>query len=103
MTHEKFLKMAADAAEVSATAGRYPYGAIVVRDDVIIGDSNIIPDILDVFRHSEFRAIYDAASRNEGGNLTGAILYSSHEPCEFCMAAAKLCGINEIHFDKKVN
>ena len=97
MSHEKFLKMARQAAKISEAAGRYPFGAIVVRDGAIIGDSNVIPDILDVFRHSEFRAIYDAAKNVEGGNLTGAILYSSAEPCEFCAAAAKLCGIEEVH------
>ena len=82
---EKYIDIAI---EISKKA-KYPYGAIVVKDDVIIGrsdDKTLIEESM--YSHAELEAI-ESASKNKNlyGNLKGAIMYVSCEPCMMCMGA----------------
>ena len=82
---EKYIDIAI---EISKKA-KYPYGAIVVKDDVIIGrsdDKTLIEESM--YSHAELEAI-ESASKNKNlyGNLKGAIMYVSCEPCMMCMWA----------------
>ena len=82
---EKYIDIAI---EISKKA-KYPYGAIVVKDDVIIGrsdDKTLIEESM--YSHTELEAI-ESASKNKNlyGNLKGAIMYVSCEPCMMCMWA----------------
>ena len=85
MTDEQYIDIAI---EISKTA-KYPYGAIIVKDDVIIGrsDDNTITEN-SMYSHSELEAI-ESASKNKNlyGDLKGATLYVSCEPCMMCMGA----------------
>ena len=76
------------AIEISKNA-KYPYGAIVVKDDKIIGrsdDKTLIGKSM--YSHSELMAI-ESASKNKNlyGDLKGASIYVSCEPCMMCMGA----------------
>ena len=85
MPDEKYIDIAI---EISKNAN-YPYGAIVVKDDVVIGrsdDKTLIEESM--YSHAELEAI-ESASKNKNlyGDLKGAIMYVSCEPCMMCMGA----------------
>lgn len=85
MNDEKYIDIAID---ISKKA-KYPYGAIIVKDDKIIGrsdDDTIIGKT--IFSHPELQAI-ESASKNKNlyGDLKGSSLYVSCEPCMMCMGA----------------
>lgn len=76
------------AIEISKRA-KYPYGAIIVKDGKIIGrsdDSTLTEN--GMYSHAELEAIESASShKNLYGDLKGATLYVSCEPCMMCMGA----------------
>ena len=82
---EKFIDIAI---EISRKA-KYPYGANVVKDGKIIGrsDEKTLMEI-SMYSHAELEAI-ESASKNKNlyGDLKGATLYVSCEPCMMCMGA----------------
>lgn len=85
MNDEQFIDIAI---EISKKA-KYPYGAIVVKDGEIIGrsDDNTLMGI-SMYSHPELEAI-ESASKNKNlyGDLKGATMYVSCEPCMMCMGA----------------
>ena len=88
------------AIELSKT-GKYPYGAIVVRDGKIIGRSDDnVPSKNTVFQHAELIAIDSAVSNIKDsisrGNLHECTLYTSCEPCMMCQEAILAEGISRI-------
>ena len=76
------------AIEISKHA-KYPYGAIVVKDGEIIGrsDDKTLMET-SMYSHAELEAI-ESASKNKNlyGDLKGATIYVSCEPCMMCMGA----------------
>lgn len=76
------------AIEISKNA-KYPYGAIVVKDGEIIGrsDDKTLMET-SMYSHAELEAI-ESASKNKNlyGDLKGATMYVSCEPCMMCMGA----------------
>lgn len=85
MTDKEYIDIAI---EISKDA-KYPYGAIVVKDDQIIGrsdDKTLIGESM--YSHAELMAI-ESASKNKNlyGDLKGATMYVSCEPCMMCMGA----------------
>lgn len=85
MTDEDYIDIAI---EISKNA-KYPYGAIVVKDNEIIGrndDETLMSSSM--YSHAELKAI-ESASKNKNlyGDLNGATIYISCEPCMMCMGA----------------
>lgn len=83
---EKFINIAID---ISKQA-KFPYGAIVVKDNEIIGrsdDHTLISKSM--YSHAELMAIESACKNNKNlyGELQGATMYVSCEPCMMCMGA----------------
>lgn len=82
---EKFIDIAID---ISKKA-KYPYGAIVVKNNKIIGrsDDKTLMET-SMYSHAELEAI-ESASKNKNlyGDLKGATIYVSCEPCMMCMGA----------------
>ncbi|MBT6095572.1 MAG: nucleoside deaminase [Rhodospirillaceae bacterium] len=91
---QAFIKRAFDMRSEARRTGDQAYGAIVVRDGEIIGQSpsRVIVNT-DPTAHAEIEAIRDAARRLGERDLSGAILYSSSHPCPMCEAAAYWAGI----------
>ncbi len=89
-----FIARAFEMRQLSIDHGDEPYGAVVVLDGQIIGQSwsRVLLD-RDPTAHAEMSAIRDAARRRNGGDLSAAILYSSSRPCAMCEAAAAWVGI----------
>lgn len=70
-------------------AGDQPYGAVVLRGDMVVGmaPSRVVTRT-DPTAHAEMEAIRDAARRLGTRDLSGCVLVSTSRPCRMCEAAA---------------
>ena len=91
---EYFMNIAIELSE----KGKYPYGAIVVRDGKIIGRSDSLTNVSKtIYSHAQLVAIEDALSGNDlMDGLVGCTMYSSCEPCLMAMEAILYSGINKL-------
>jgi guanine deaminase len=65
-----------------------PFGAVIVRDDEIVGTgANLVTATNDPTAHGEIVAIRNACSALGSFQLTGCHIYTSCEPCPMCLAA----------------
>ncbi|GHD43325.1 tRNA-specific adenosine deaminase [Thalassobaculum fulvum] len=89
MTDETFLRRAIELSRgnaVSAEGG--PFGAVVVRDGEIVGEGvNRVTTDQDPTAHAEMVAIREACARLGTHDLSGAVVYTSCEPCPMCLTA----------------
>jgi guanine deaminase len=68
--------------------GGGPFGAIVVKDDKIVGiGANRVTSNNDPTAHAEVEAIRDACQNLGTFQLKGCELYTSCEPCPMCFGA----------------
>lgn len=87
------------AARKAGARAEVPIGAIVVRDDRVLGSGyNLRETSQDPAAHAELIAIRRAARRAGNWRLTGATLYVTLEPCIMCMGAAILARIDRLVF-----
>ncbi len=101
MTDREYMQIAID---ISKTA-KYPYGAIVVnRGGKIIGRSDSPKVNLNgCYTHAEFVAIQDALKNNNlYGELKGATMYVSTEPCPMCMGAILYEEFDKLYYGAKL-
>lgn len=91
--HREFIDAAFRMRDDAVRAGDQPYGAVVVKDDRIVGfgPSRVVRK-KDQTAHAEREAIRDAQGKL-GPDLSGCILYSSSRPCWECEAAAAQANI----------
>lgn len=91
---EAFMARAFDMQRLASDKGDQAYGAVIVRDGIIVGQSwsRVVLDT-DPTGHAEISAIRDAAARLASRSLAGCTLYSSSRPCPMCEAAAYWAGI----------
>jgi guanine deaminase len=87
--HEYFMRQAIKLAQENIHTGEGgPFGAIVVKDGVIIGrGANKVTSENDPTAHAEVMAIRDACRNLNSFQLEGCIIYSSCEPCPMCLGA----------------
>lgn len=88
MTHDDWMRLAIEVCREGIVAGQTPFGAVIVRDDVILARThNTVWRDLDSTAHAEVNAIRQAERRVQSIDLSGSILYSTCEPCPMCLAA----------------
>lgn len=76
-----------------------PFGTIIVKDNMIIGQAiNNTLTLNDPTAHAEVMAIRTACSALKTPHLTGATLYSSCQPCPMCLMASKWACIDKIYY-----
>ena len=94
---EMFMRRAVALSCQGVAEGGGPFGAVVVRDGVIIGEgrNNVIPGA-DPTLHAEIVAIRTACAALGTHDLSGAVLYTSCEPCPMCLAATWWARISEV-------
>jgi tRNA(Arg) A34 adenosine deaminase TadA len=74
-----------------------PFGAVVVRDDEIIGEGwNRVLATNDPTAHGEIMAIRDASARIGSFSLDGCEIYTTGEPCPMCLGAIHWARIRTI-------
>jgi tRNA(Arg) A34 adenosine deaminase TadA len=82
-------------------SGDQGYGAVVVRDGKIVGQSaSHVVINKDPTAHAEMEAIRDAARRLNSRDLSRCTLYSSSPACPMCEAAAYWAGIERMVYGK---
>ena len=83
------MRAALAEARVGLAAGEVPVGAVVVLDDVIIGQAHNAPIAHgDPTAHAEVLALREAARKVGNYRLPRATLYATLEPCVMCCGAA---------------
>jgi tRNA(adenine34) deaminase len=85
---EAWLRQALALAERAAAEGEVPVGAVLVRDDELVGQGwNRAIARHDPTAHAEIQALRDAGRRVGNYRLPGTVLYVTLEPCAMCAAA----------------
>ena len=85
------------AIELSETSKGGPFGAVIVKDNIIIGEgSNAVVSNCDPTAHAEIVAIRNACTNIKTHNLKGSTLYASSEPCPLCLSAIYWAGIDRV-------
>ena len=86
--HEQFMRQAIELASENVKNGGGPFGALVVKDGIIIGKgTNRVTANNDPTAHAEVVAIRDACSKLGSFQLSGCDIYCSCEPCPMCFGA----------------
>jgi tRNA(Arg) A34 adenosine deaminase TadA len=98
---ESFIARAFEMKRLAVHYGDQAYGAIVVRQNQIIGQSwSKVVIEQDPTAHAEIAAIRDAASRLKSRKLDDCVLYSSSRPCPMCEGAAYWAGVRGMIYGK---
>lgn len=83
-----WMARALSLAEQGAENGEVPVGAVLVKDDVIMGEGWNQPiGLHDPSAHAEVMALRAAGKQLNNYRLTGTTLYVSLEPCLMCVGA----------------
>ncbi|MEQ9090460.1 MAG: tRNA adenosine(34) deaminase TadA [Balneola sp.] len=87
-THQQHMAKALVLAEQAFEEGETPVGAIVVKDNMIIGKGyNQVEKLNDPTAHAEMIAISAACETLGNKYLKGCTLYVTLEPCPMCAGA----------------
>jgi guanine deaminase len=94
---DAFIGRAFEMRSRAVEIGDQAYGAVVVRDGIIVGQSpsHVVVN-RDPTAHAEMEAIRDAARRLGSRDLSDCILYSSSPACPMCEAAAYWADIDRL-------
>ena len=88
------MQRAIELAEAAADHGDVPIGALIVREDEVIGKAGNERELRrDPTAHAELLAIRAAAAALGGWRLPGTVLYVTLEPCAMCAGAIVLARI----------
>jgi guanine deaminase len=92
-----FLGQAVDLAGANVSAGGGPFGAVIVRDGLVVatGQNRVTRD-LDPSAHAEVVAIRAACQALGSYSLAGTTLYASCEPCPMCLATSLWARIDRV-------
>ena len=92
-----WMQRAIELAKVAESCGEVPVGAILVKDDQIIGEGYNSPiSEKDPTAHAEIRALRDAAQRIGNYRLLNTSLYVTLEPCLMCVGAIVHARVSEV-------
>ncbi|MGH9382264.1 MAG: tRNA adenosine(34) deaminase TadA [Thermoanaerobaculia bacterium] len=94
-----FMRAAIAEAEAARLRGEVPVGAVVVRDEEIVGRGhNLRESTNDPLGHAELVAIREAARRTGHWRLLGCTLYVTLEPCAMCAGALVASRVERLVF-----
>lgn len=95
----KFMFEALKLAEIAFDENEIPIGAVVVKDNKIIGRGyNQVEKLKDATAHAEIIALTSASNNLQSKILDACDLYVTVEPCIMCIGASILSKINNIYF-----
>lgn len=93
------MSLALRLAQDAAAAGDVPVGAVVVRNNEVIGrGANRTVRDQDPTAHAEMIAIRQAASATGSWRLEGCELFVTLEPCAMCAGAIVLARLDRVTF-----
>jgi guanine deaminase len=96
----EFLRRAIALATQNVLSGAGgPFGAVIVRDGVIVGEgANSVTGTNDPTAHGEVNAIRAAAKALGTFTLAGCELYTSCEPCPMCLSACYWARLDAVYY-----
>lgn len=98
-THAKYMKKAIGLAKKSVEKGGGPFGAVIVKDEVVVAQgANCVTLNNDPTAHAEVSTIRKACKKLNTFDLSGSVLYTSCEPCPMCLSAAYWAHIDKIYY-----
>ncbi|QJT11367.1 nucleoside deaminase [Oceanidesulfovibrio marinus] len=93
------MQRAIDLSKKSLACGGGPFGAVIVKNDEIVGEGmNCVVSKNDPTAHAEIVAIRMACERLATFNLSGSIIFTSCEPCPMCLSAIWWARIDKIYY-----
>lgn len=99
MNIQNYMLRAIALSEENIQSGGGPFGAVVVKEDTIIGEGqNSVVTSNDPTAHAEIVAIRNACNTIKSYDLSGSIIFSSCEPCPMCLSAIWWSRIEKIYF-----
>jgi tRNA(Arg) A34 adenosine deaminase TadA len=99
MDIQKFMLKAIQLSKESTFLGGGPFGAVIVKDNKIIGEGrNSVIDSQDPTAHAEIVAIRNACKSIASHDLSGAVIFTSCEPCPMCLSAIWWARIEKIYY-----
>ncbi|TKB07159.1 tRNA adenosine(34) deaminase TadA [Desulforhopalus sp. IMCC35007] len=85
---EQWMAQALELARLAAQKGEVPVGAVIVKDNSLIGAGGNSPiGHNDPTAHAEINALRRAADSQKNYRLPGTTLYVTLEPCLMCIGA----------------
>jgi tRNA(adenine34) deaminase len=88
VTDESFMRRALELARLAQEEGEVPVGAVVVRDERIVGEGWNRPIAAsDPTAHAEIQAMRAASTTLRNYRLLATTLYVTLEPCVMCVGA----------------
>lgn len=95
----RWMQYAQTLAAKAEALGEVPVGAVIVKDDIVVGEGWNQPiSGKDPTAHAEILALRDAAERLDNYRLPGCTLYVTIEPCTMCAGAIVHARIDRVVF-----
>src|SRR3954447_17134952 len=92
-----YMKICLALSRQAAENGNTAVGAVMVKDGEIIGEAEeAVTTKNDITCHAELEALRAAVNKLGTINLSGCILYSTHEPCVMCAYAIRFYKIKKV-------
>ncbi len=99
MKAASFMPLALQAAEVAASHGEVPVGAVIVREGQVIACAHNLTEMSnDPTAHAELLVIRAACEKLQSTRLEDCDLYVTLEPCPMCAAAISFARIRRLYF-----
>ena len=96
---KQFMREAIRLANESVENGGGPFGAVIVKDGVIVaGSSNSVTKDNDCTAHAEVNTIRQACKKLNTFDLSGCVIYTSCEPCPMCLGAIYWAHLDRIYY-----
>lgn len=102
MYEEKYMKVALKEAKKAYLVGEVPIGAVIVKNNVIIGKGYNKKEFKNCsLEHAELNAIKQASKKIKNWRLDGSSIYITLEPCPMCTSAIYQSRIDNIYYGAK--
>ena len=99
MDKKDFMRRAIALSEESVRTDGGPFGAVIVKDGVIVSEaSNSVTIDHDPTAHAEVNAIRKATQKLGTFDLEGCEIYTSCEPCPMCLGAIYWAHLDRIYY-----
>ena len=100
----EFMQRAIELAKISAAEGEVPVGAVVVKDNVIVGEGRNRRELgKNALYHAELEAIDNACKALGGWRLFQCEMYVTLEPCPMCAGAIINSRIKKVTYGARDN
>ncbi len=99
-----YIKRCELLAEEAAAKGDAPVGSIITKGEEIIAEAiEASKNKNDITCHAELEAIRLAVENLKTNDLSGCVIYSTHEPCIMCSYAIRFYKLKKVVYQHAVN